>query len=315
MKKLFVLFLTALLLVTMSGCVDGATSVKEPSNIITGGGNQDTGNVAPADNESNNSLDITVSEPTNNSVTETISEAVLVDESGVKITAKSLDKSGWLGPEIKLMIENNSGKDLTFQCRNASVNGYMVETMMSVDVTNGKKANDSVTFLSSDLEMSGIKTMADIELSFHIFDADSWDTYLDTSAVTISTSAADGYEYSFDDSGSVAYEGNGIKIIVKGLAEEDSFFGKDIIVCIVNSSDQAITVQARDVSVNGFMIDPIFSADVCADKRAFDTITFMSSDIEDNSITEINEVELSFHVFSPDSWDAIVDTPTIKIEF
>ena len=53
----------------------------------------------------------------------TISETVLLDESGVKITAKSLSEDELFGTELKLMIENNSGKDLTFQCRNYSVNG------------------------------------------------------------------------------------------------------------------------------------------------------------------------------------------------
>ena len=56
-----------------------------------------------------------------------INETVLVDEAGIKITAKSFDPNGFWGPEVKLLIENNSGTDLTFQARNASVNGYMTK--------------------------------------------------------------------------------------------------------------------------------------------------------------------------------------------
>ena len=115
----------------------------------------------------------------------TISKKVLVDEAGVKITAKQLDFDNIFGPEVKLLIENNSGKNLTFQARDVSINGYMVEPVMSQDVLSGKKVNDDMMFMSSDLESSGITDIANIEVQFHIFDTDSWDTIVDTDAVNV----------------------------------------------------------------------------------------------------------------------------------
>ena len=56
------------------------------------------------------------------------------------------------------VLVDESGKDLTFRCRNASVNGYMVGTTMS----------------------------ADVELSFHIYDMNSWDAIEDTDIITLS---------------------------------------------------------------------------------------------------------------------------------
>lgn len=115
----------------------------------------------------------------------TINESVLVDEADVKITARSFEANGDFGPEIKLLIENNSDKDLTFQSRTVYVNGYMVETLMSVDVACGKKANDSLTFMEADLENCGIEDIGEIELTFHIFDFERWDTIVDTDVVSI----------------------------------------------------------------------------------------------------------------------------------
>ena len=245
----------------------------------------------------------------------TIPETVLLEESGVKITAKSLEMDGIFGPEIKLLIENNSGKDLTFQCKNACVNGYMAETMMSVDVVNGKKANDSLIFAASSFEACGIDTIADMEIAFHIFDTAEWETYLDTDAIQLKTSIADTYEYTFDDSGSLAYDGNGVKIVIKGLAEDESIFGPSIVVYMENNSDKDITVQTRDVSINGFMVNAMFSCNVVAGKKAVDTITFMESDLSENDITAINDVELSFHVFDFENWETIVDTEVVNITF
>jgi hypothetical protein len=103
--------------------------------------------------------------------------------------------------------------------------------------------------------------------------------------------------------------------VVKGLSENDSIFGPGVILYLENNGDKDVTVQARDVSINGFMIDPMFSCDLCANKHAIDAITFMSTDLENNSIDQITDVELSFHVFEMEGWDTIVDTDTVTIHF
>ncbi len=244
-----------------------------------------------------------------------ITETVLVDEAGVKITAKGLNADALMGPELKLFIENNSGQDLTFQCNDASINGYMVDTIMSVDVVSGKKANESLIFSSSDLELSGIETIADLEFEFHIFTTSDWDDYLDTDSIQIKTSVASSYEYSFDDSGNLVYNDQDVKIVVKGLAEESSLYSPGIIVYIENNSDDDITVQTRDVSINGFMVDAIFSSEVEDGKRAVDAITFLTTDLEENAITGIENIELSFHIFDSDDWETIVDTDVVTLSF
>lgn len=203
----------------------------------------------------------------------------------MKVTAKSLNYGGLFGPEIKLLIENDSGKDLTFQCRNASVNGYMIGTMMSVDVASGKKADGSLTFADPDLEASGVGTIADMEFSLHIFATEDREGYLDTPPIRLETDAAGTYGQAFDDSGDPVYEGGGIRIISKGLSEDRSVLGPGIMVYIENGSDKDVTVQVRNVSVNGFMADAVFSANVPSGKRAVDAITFLSSDLEKNGST------------------------------
>ncbi len=299
MKKILCLLL-ALLVMTMSACSvsDGNGDIVPPN---TAGGVSDNSDNGGDSNE----------EPQDVQVEET----VLVDESGVKITAKGIEQGGVFGADLKILIENNTDKDLTVQCRESSVNGYMVETMLSADVAAGKKANDAITFSDSDLEACGIKTIADMELYFHIFTTEDWETYLDTSIVQIKTSAAETYQYTYDDAGELVYEGNNVKVVVKGLSEENSIFGPGLIVYIHNSGDESVTLQTRETSVNGFMVDTIFSEEVAAGKHAIAGITFMDSDLEENEITEITDVELLFHIFNTETWDTIVDTDKITLTF
>ena len=305
MKRISAIIIAIILIMSLVACGDySGEDIKKPSEVIVGdntGDNQQGGQTGKTEEAGKTEI--------------TISETVMVDEAGVKIVAKSLEADALFGPEVRLFIENNSGKDLTFQCGYASVNGYMVEAMMSVDVVNGKKANGSLTFMKSDLEICGIDAIADMELAFHIFDTAGWETYLDSDAIQIKTSVADTFEYTYDDSGDLAYEGNGVKIVVKGLAEDESIFGPSIVVYIENAGDKDVTVQTRDVSINGFMIDGMFSCDVVAGKRAVDTITFMESDLKKNGITAIKDVELSFHIFDMAQWETIADTEVVRMAF
>ncbi|MBC8610835.1 hypothetical protein H8702_06815 [Massilimaliae timonensis] len=302
MKKILSLVLAAVLSLLVVSCGGSLGDDLQAPSEVTAGGND------PAQSNDEKSEQPETADAA-------IEETVLVDQDGVKITAKSLNMDGLLGAELKLLIENNSGKDLTVQCQNASVNGYMVDPVMSVDVANGKKANEALAFMESDFEECGIINIADIDLSFHVFTTEDWETYLDTPQVQLKTSIADTYEYAFDDSGEVAYDADGIKVIIKGLSDEDSILGPGIKVFLVNDTDKALTFQTRDVSVNGFMVDPVFSSEVVPGKKSIDAITFMDSDLEENDITSINDVELSFTIFDSESWDNTIDTDVIKITF
>lgn len=246
----------------------------------------------------------------------TIERQVVFDQDGIIITATGIDlKGSFMGPEIKLLIENNSEKKLTVQARNVSVNGYMVDTSMSAEVSPGKKANDSLTITKSSIKECGIENIAYADFSFHIFNSDSWSDSFDTDMIHIETSCVNSYTQSYDDSGEVIYENNGIKIVSKGISEDASFMGTPLVLYIENNTEDAITIQARNVSINGFMVDQIFSCEIMPGKKAIDAVTFMKSDIEENQIKSIDKVEISFHIFKTDGWDTIQDTDPVTISF
>jgi hypothetical protein len=131
----------------------------------------------------------------------------------------------------------------------------------------------------------------------------------------MNTSIAETYTQTVDDSGDILVDSNGVKIVAKGLSSDSSFWGPGVILYIENNSQQDITVQVRDVSVNGFMVDSTMSEDVVVGKKAISAVQFFSSDLEENSITDITEVELYFHIFDLNSWETIFDSDVINITF
>ena len=311
MKKFKVLALCLVMSLFAMMALGSGSSSSGADKEISSVGSTDSSNSNTADTEATVEVEDTT-QATQAGVT--VEETVLLEQDGIKITATGMD-DGLFGTELKLLIENDSSTNLTFQARNASVNDYMVDTMMSEDVAAGKKSNTSLTFSTSGLKDCGIDTIANMEFSFHIFTTDGWDDFLDSDIISLDTSAAGSYTQNYDDSGEVFYDKDGIKIIGKGLSSNDSFFGPGLIVYIENNSSKNFTVQVRDTSVNGFMIDTSMSEDVIVGKKAITAVTFFSSSLEENGITDITSIETSFHVFDMESWDTIVDTDPITINF
>lgn len=309
---LIALFLVVVVLIAFGGGESDSGADKEIAKVSTGSQTEDEEMVKTEEALSEEAESSDNSSASSSEVT--IEEQVLYDENSIKITALGME-DGLFGTELKLLLENNSDKSITVQARNANVNGFMVSTMMSVDIAAGKKANDSLTFETSGLKDCGIESIATMEFFFHIFDTESWDTIVDTDVITINTSIASTYTQAVDDSGEILVEEGGVKIVGKGLSDDDSVWGPGVILYIENNSEKDVTVQVRDVSINEFMVDSSMSTDIVAGKKAMSAVQFFSTDLEENAITDITDVELYFHIFNLESWDTIFDSDVITISF
>jgi len=245
----------------------------------------------------------------------TVDEQVLLDHEGIVITLQSLNTDNMLGPSLKVLIENNGSKDVLVQTRNSAINGVMIEGVLSYVVVAGNKANNEILFMSSELETAQIETIKDIEFSLLIADPESFTEIYSSDTINITTSADESFVQSYDDSGFVALDQNDFKVVVKKLDSEDSFWGADIYLYVENNSDKNAVMQVRDVSINGFMVEPLFSSDVLAGKKAFDPILFLESDLKDNNIESINDLEFYFTIFDSDGFKKIFDSDLIKVSF
>ena len=225
----------------------------------------------------------------------TIEEQVLIDDNGLKVTAKEYIDDGIFGNGIKLLVENDSEKTVGLGCKALIVNDYMISDLFSSTVAAGKKANETIDLYNTQLENAGIDNVGKIEIYFYTFDPDTYMTEKEYDCVTIETSAFDQIDTTPNDSGTTLYETDGIKIVGK-YVDESSFWGAGVLLYIENNLDKNIIVQCDDMSINGFMVTPYFSANVYSNKKAIDDITILSSDLEDNGIDSVEELELNFKI-------------------
>jgi hypothetical protein len=261
--------------------------------------------------ESEGGADITQGEG-GTSTTVTIEEQVLFDQNDIKITATEYVTDSIFGDGIKLLIENNSDKTVMVGCNALIVNNYMITDLFGSEVAAGKKANETMYLSSTELNAAGIETVGQIEMYFHIYDSESFEDICNSDCITIQTSEYENMDVTVEDAGTELYNQDGIRIVGKTV-DEDSFWGTAIVLYCENTSGKNVGIAVDDMSINGFMMSPLFTTTVYDGKMAISDITIFSTELENNGIETIEDVELKFRMYDADTYQTIVETEAITL--
>lgn len=240
-----------------------------------------------------------------------IDEQVLVEQQGVKITAVEYVYDSIWGDGIKLLLENNTSQNLTFSCEALIVNDFMISDLFVQSVASGKSAYETMYLSNSQLRQAGIDNVGKIEIYFRVYDSDTWDNLFTSDCVTLETSDYANMDTTTDIQGLEIYNKDGITIKAQ-YVDENSFWGKAILLYAENNSSRNITISAENLSINGFMMLDLYSDTIYAGKKSFNDVTLLSSELEENNITEINDVEISFRIYDPDTYTDIAQTGPIS---
>ena len=298
MKKKTKLLLVVLCLVAFSlmALGSGSSDSGEKKEVVTSGTTENGGDIAENESESVEGI--------------TIEEQVLFEQDGIVVTAKEYISDSIWGDGIKLLVENNSDKTVSVGCNALIVNNYMITDLFGAEVAAGKKANEVMYLSSAQLEAAGIESVGQVEVYFHVYESEEWEKLFDTERIVIQTSEYANMDTTPDDAGTELYNANGIRIVGKTV-DENSFWGTAILLYCENNSGKNIVISVDEMSINGFMMNPLYSTTVYDGKMSIDDVTIFSSDLEENGIENIEEVELKFHIYDADSYSTIDDSDAI----
>lgn len=271
MKKLTSFLLALCFIFSLTACGKTATKPYGTSQ------NQEQTENSDSESESSNKPKQANEKPKPFNKDVTLTETVMLEEDGVKITATGLSYSN-SSVKLELIIENNSGKDLSFVSGSVgygcnSINGYMVsDGYLNCDVPDGKKATDDISFGYNSLMFYGIDEIADIEIGFDISDDDYNHTC--TGPRPLKTSAFDSHDYGKSHyreaivspatmstfeyemihfSEESIYDENGIKLLSNGLMVNRN--GDTILLLeLENTTDETIKITTSDIAVNGLVV-------------------------------------------------------------
>ena len=235
-------------------------------------------------------------------------ELVLIDDDvcTVKITEFITDND-YYPLELKMYAENKTDLNLTFSMDDVAINGYVISTWWYEDVASGHKSNSDVTFYNSDFELNGIEQIRDISFTVTVSDSDDWSADdLEDQDFTIYPFGQDVPEQApqeFDDDDLVIVDNDDVKMIITGFESDDYYFRATVY--IENNTDLNMSFSVSDsTAVNGYEINPYFSRTLSPGRKMNSYITWFNSDLEENGIEEIDDLELDVTISYYDDWYA-----------
>lgn len=111
----------------------------------------------------------------------------------------------------------------------------------------------------------------------------------------------------------VLYEGNGLRIVTRGLDTITSSITADLDLYITYSGDDDIILQTRAEKVNGYAGYPIFSPNLSKGDKMFTSLSFNKSMI--NGGYEIQSIEFYFHVAHQKTLEKLYESEPITLAF
>lgn len=246
---------------------------------------------------------------------EKVKQISLVSEKGITIATQNLGQTESDGKitykALYLDVRNNSDKDIDIALTQSSVNDYMIPVDVVGSVGAGERKTIAASFDDTKLRNSGITTFAKMVFCVSVADSDSGDEIITTKPIEVKTSEFDSYEYNFDESGTSAYSGNDIEIIIKDVYTDDEA-GQCVKVYVSNLSERNIAVSITGSTVNGKKVEALFCSDVLAGKHDVSTIVFEQSD----GISIVHKLKTSFVINDYDSGKVIVKkTDPVTVDF
>ncbi len=293
MKKLYVCLLVAAMSLSITACGGDTTEPTEKGSTQT----QET----EAEENGENREDIVFQEMT------------AVDNEECSIVLTELEPDSFWGYTVKARLENKSAdKTYMFSLENASIDGVECSDLFAADVAPGKKANEEISLSDSELKENGVTDFSDIELSFRVYDSDDW------MADPVARETVHIYPYGEENAtvfvredqpeDIVLVDNDEVTVIVTA-SEDDEIWGYSTKLFLVNKTDKNLMFSTDEASINGYMFTSLFASTVSAGKCEFTSMSWLDSEMEENGITEVEEIEMRLKVYDDDNWsgDYLVD--------
>ncbi len=308
MKRTITLLLAVLLVLTMVGCSGSSTTPTDKPVDATEtqqGANTDSSDTdKPVENET---AEPTQTEPVPTEAPVVFEEVTVVDNDYCTVKVTGIEEDNILGYTLKVYLENKSSdKTYMFSVTDGAVNGVEWDPFFATEVAAGKKKNDEISFSDRDKEAI-LSEFTDIELKFRVYDSNDWsadDVANETVHIyPLGEDKATVYVRESQPTDTVIVDNDQISIIVTGY-DADGLWGYTAKMYLVNKTDKELMFSSDDVSVNGFMCDPFWAVSVASGKVAFSDMSWSKSSLEENGITEVEEIEMVIRVYDSNNWSA-----------
>ncbi len=275
MKKFLTILISLLMIVTFTGCSSGSDG--------------EEGSISGDDTQQQVEENPIVFE-----------EITVVDDDNLTIQITAMDEDDYT---LTVYLENKSAENTyNYSLSRLSVDGIEVDDWFYETVSAGNKVNGTIEFDDDDLDV--LSQFTDIGLTFYVYDDDTWDEVI-TETVHVypyGEENASAYVRETLDTDVILIDNDYVQMIATGFEHGDFWSQYELEVYLVNKTDSDVMFSVSDAAINGFMIDPFWATSVGANNVKFGTITWSDSDIEEQGITEIEDIQMSMRVYDYNDW-------------
>lgn len=246
-------------------------------------------------------------------------EITVIDNEFCTIKITGINPDNLWGYTLNTYLENKS-KDTTFMFSidGAAINGIQTQPLFASEVAPNKKSNVEISFMDSTFSDYSASDFTDIELSFRVYDSNDW-AVDEVAEVTqniypLGQEKAIHYVRPSQPTDTVLVDNDQLTTVVTGY-EIDDIWGYSANFYLVNKTDKEVMVSVDDVSVNGYMADPFFATTIKPNKVQFSSMTWSDSVFEENSISEVESIEMTLKVYDANNWldqDIFLETFTLN---
>ena len=244
-----------------------------------------------------------------------ITEQVVYDADGVRITALKLIYDSIRGAVVQFRAENQSASDLLIQTDTCAVNDYMMKAELDFAAPAGKTAEGEMVIRYPALALAGVTKIAALECTLRLMDRSTYTVMANCEPAVMQTTAFEGYEQSYEAEGQTAFDDGGVRIVLGKIDRGRQISDYPaLIVYMFNGTDRAISVLNNALLVNGYELTPAMTTTVMPGKYAVDVVTFFDQDLEEHDIDAFDAVEISFRIVDEETWQTVAETETILLE-
>ena len=247
--------------------------------------------------------------PTEPTADYVLSGQTLVDNESCAFTITATEFNEHMGLEIQVLCENKSDRTLMFSWNNVSVCGFMIDPMWAEEVAPGKKVNTTIGIDTFALEQMKVASVDQIDFDLWVQDSEA---FMDEPVVntgftiyptgkTAETVQFPVYEPSETDT--VIVDNEDLTFIVMNVDDELADY-YTLNCYIANKTGKNLMISWDEVSVNGFMVNPFWALSVAAGKQAYTEIIFFRTDLEEQDIEVVQDIEFRLQAYDNDNWDA-----------
>ena len=229
----------------------------------------------------------------------------IIDNEGYSMTVEGIDENGVNGYTVKVLVENKSSDtNYVLTAQKVSVDGVQVEADFYSGVDAGEQ--DETGIYIKNLKKYGLSEYSDIEievLAYNSEDITKKELPNETAHIyPLGKDKAGKFEYEIKATDQVLVDNEYVKVVYVG-SEEDEDDGYSANIYIVNKTDTQIAVDATNVSINGYMADPLYMESVDGGKSAFTVMSWLSSDLEEAQTdkSSISNIEIEFDIYDEEN--------------